>query len=739
MGSSFLSPPAKRTFHYTLTGMSEHNPYTSTINAAANESSNKRSKPPPPPLAVPPGHASFRLLCHSSRIGGVIGKSGNIIKQIQQQTGAKIRVEEPPVECPDRVITVIGQNAVVSRISISEEEIEVSKGQEALVRVFGRILDVAAETDGTGVVAGGMVSCRLLTEASQVGSVIGKGGKIVEKMRKDFGVKIRALTDKLPVCAESTEEMIEIEGDVIAVKKALVAVSRCLQDSQPVDKTRMTDNKLSEAIPKESLPDVHNEFLSQHKTVIPTFSSSSAAYTPRFHSFPLESDGVPIVDAKVQQDVVFRILCSNDRVGGIIGKGGTIIKSLQNETGATISVGATVAECNERLITITASENSESRYSAAQRTTVLVYSRSVEAGYEKGLDSAAIKGSQVTARLVIPSKQVGCLLGKGGSIISEMRKLTGTSIKILGADQAPKCVSQDDQVVQISGDLMHVKDAIYHVTGRLRDNLFSNKRSMHSTGTKGTSSVLTETSAYGGLRDPLRDVARDPLRNVMRDPLRDTLRDVVRDPLRDVTRDPLRDPLRIEVRDPLRDRMRDPLIDSLRDTARDPLTARFMDSLRESLGGPSSLSLHSSLSAAQSLGQHTTFTKMDHFGPALNFDRPASPTLWTGQTTTGVNLRSKNDSSRGFACFKGSLELGSGSKSAVVTNTTVEIAVPENVIGSVYGENGGNLARLRQISGAKVIVHEPRIGTSDRIIVISGTPDQTQAAQSLLQAFILTG
>lgn len=40
----------------------------------------------------------------------------------------------------------------------------------------------------------------------------------------------------------------------------------------------------------------------------------------------------------------------------------------------------------------------------------------------------------------------------------------------------------------------------------------------------------------------------------------------------------------------------------------------------------------------------------------------------------------------------------SGSKSAIITSTTVEIIVPENVIGSVYGENGGNLARLRKVT-----------------------------------------
>ncbi|KAK9166676.1 hypothetical protein Scep_001867 [Stephania cephalantha] len=83
--------------------------------------------------------------------------------------------------------------------------------------------------------------------------------------------------------------------------------------------------------------------------------------------------------------------------------------------------------------------------------------------------------------------------------------------------------------------------------------------------------------------------------------------------------------------------------------------------------------------------------------------------------------------------------LDCGGKSAIVTNTTVEIVVPEDLIGSVYGESGCNLNRLRQISGAQVAMHDPRPGTRESIVIISGTPDQTQAAQSLLQAFILSG
>ncbi|KAJ4716777.1 KH domain-containing protein [Melia azedarach] len=533
--------------------MSDPNPYST-----ANGSSNKRSKPPPPPLIVPPGHVAFRLLCHSSRIGGVIGKSGNVIKQLQQSTGAKIRVEEPPTETPDRVVTVIATPTVETTMTISTEKrsssgnavhnsgngnvedgdnlslhdgkFEVSKAQEGLIRVFERILEVAAETDGIEM---GVVSCRLLAETKQVGSVIGKGGKVVEKIRKESGCKVRVLTENLSACAGPNDEIVEIEGDVLAVKKALIAVSRCLQDCSPSAKTRMTGSRSHEAmlqdtihrplevtsqeticrplelishetllrpleaisheavrrplealpqdilrrpheafasetsrrsseavsfetlrrpfgaVTHETLPDLRVDILSQRNSVLTTTASSSISYASAVHPLSLDSDRVTTLDTRMQQqEVSFRLLCSNDRVGAVIGKGGTIIRALQSETGASISIGATKAECDERLITVTASETPESRYSPAQKAAVVVFSRLIEGGNEKGLDLSSNKGFPVNARLVVASNQVGCLLGKGGTIISEMRKVTGTGIRIIG-DQVPKCVSENDKVVQI--------------------------------------------------------------------------------------------------------------------------------------------------------------------------------------------------------------------------------------------------------------------------------------------------
>lgn len=636
--------------------MFERSPYP----AANGISTTIRQKPPAPLRKIPAGSAGFRLLCHASRIGGVIGKSGTIIKQLQHDTSARIRIEESPPGTDDRVITVIASNSLNRTLALktqgkeednTEEVVEVSAAQEALIRVFERILNVAAEADGGYLAPGGIVSSRLLADTALVGSVIGKGGKVIERIRKETGCKIRVFgSDKLPSCALPRDEMIEIEGDVLAIKKALVAVSRCLQDCCQSDKTRMVGRSL-EAVPPETLPDVHINFPPPGSSVQQPMSTSSVNQASGGRPVLLDADVVPPMDFRTpQQEVHFRILCSSDRVGGVIGKGGTIVRALQSETGASISVASPVAEWDERLITITAMESPESRQSPAQNAVVLVFNRSVEAGFEKGLDSAS-RGSPVSARLLVPSSQVGCLLGKGGSIISDMRKVTGAVIKIIGGSLLPKCASENDQVVQMTGEFVNVRDALYNITGRLRNNLFS-IRMLNAPG-RGSSSKI-DINPYGrGL-------------------------------------------------------------------------------------GPPSLG-HSSGAASHNANQHTTLTQsMDNLRLSHGKDRPSSPSLWKSQAA-GANPRSGQDAGRGLTSVKGGLELGSGNRSAIVTNSTVEIVVPQNVIGSVLGDNGSNLTRLRQISGAKVVVHEPRPGTSDRIVIISGSPDETQAAQSLLQAFILTG
>lgn len=55
----------------------------------------------------------------------------------------------------------------------------------------------------------------------------------------------------------------------------------------------------------------------------------------------------------------------------------------------------------------------------------------------------------VTTRLLVPASRIGCLIGKGGSIINEMRKITKANIRILSKEDLPKVASEDDEMVQV--------------------------------------------------------------------------------------------------------------------------------------------------------------------------------------------------------------------------------------------------------------------------------------------------
>ncbi|XP_076927448.1 KH domain-containing protein HEN4-like [Bidens hawaiensis] len=541
------------------------------------------------PLTVPTDCTCFRLLCHASRIGGVIGKSGHVIKQFQRQTTAKIRVETPNPNSDDRIITIIGNTQLNKTMSFNNNNInnnnnnndfisyEVSAAQEALIKVFERILYVAAEAEGGDLASGGVVSCRLLVDKSVIGAVIGKKGKVIEKIRRDTGCKVRVLgEDKMTSssCALVTDEMVEIEGDNLAIKKALLAVTGCLQERSYAHKAKTVLGGPHHAVSHETIINGHTD--------ISSVSSDGDTCPP-------------------QQEIVFRMLCSSDRMGSVIGKSGTIIQALQNESGASISFNGPVAGCDERVITITSKETLESRNSAAQNAAILVYSR---------IETASSSGVVASARLLISQNQMGCLLGKGGSVIADMRKVTGAVIKIVGDHQVPKCALETDQVVLMTGEFVNVRDALYSVTGRLRTHFFSSKM------LKGH-----------GMRGPHANLHRS------------------------------------------------------------------MEGLK----------LSSSI------------------------EHPAKP---------HTRVRKGNKAS---TSVKGGTELiSSGGRLAIVTSMSVEIVVPQNVIGRVLGENESNLTLLRQISGAKVVVHEPQSGTTDHIVVISGTPDETQSAQSLLQAFILS-
>lgn len=58
---------------------------------------------------------------------------------------------------------------------------------------------------------------------------------------------------------------------------------------------------------------------------------------------------------------------------------------------------------------------------------------------------------------------------------------------------------------------------------------------------------------------------------------------------------------------------------------------------------------------------------------------------------------------------------------------------PQQLAGSIIGKGGQRIKQIRHESGASIKIDEPLEGSEDRIITITGTQDQIQNAQYLLQ------
>ncbi|GKB19676.1 KH domain-containing protein HEN4-like protein [Tanacetum coccineum] len=90
-------------------------------------------------------------------------------------------------------------------------------------------------------------------------------------------------------------------------------------------------------------------------------------------------------------------------------------------------------------------QNPNEPMSAPQDAVLRVQTRIIRAAPEN-------KEQGPTGKIIVSSNQIGCVLSKGGAVISEIRKSTEAYIHILGKDQTSQYVVRNEDVVQIFGN-----------------------------------------------------------------------------------------------------------------------------------------------------------------------------------------------------------------------------------------------------------------------------------------------
>ncbi|KAJ0243551.1 hypothetical protein HA466_0195920 [Hirschfeldia incana] len=425
-------------------------------------SSKRRHRDERDSLAIDREDTVFRYLCPVKKIGSVIGRGGDIVKQLRNETRAKIKIGGEVRGCDERVVTIYSASDETNASGGDRDgEKVLSPAEDALFKIHDRVV---ADDDGGGGSSDGeqKVTAKLLVPSDQIGCVLGRGGQVVQNIRSETGAHIRIVKDRnMPLCALSSDELIQISGEVVIVKKALHQIASRLHENPSRTQSHLSSTPLMS----------HAGGGPRIVGIAPLMDPYGGGY--RSDARPLYQ--APRNDPPPATDFYIRLVSPVDNIASVIGKGGALINQLRQETRATIKVDSGRSEGNDCLITISAREVFDDAYSPTIEAAMRLQPKcSDRVERDSGLVS-------FTTRLLVPRSRIGCLLGKGGAIITEMRRMTKANIRVLGKDSLPKVASEDDEMVQISGELDVAKEALIQITSRLRANVFDREGGAVST------------------------------------------------------------------------------------------------------------------------------------------------------------------------------------------------------------------------------------------------------------------
>ncbi|KAM3665773.1 poly(rC)-binding protein 4 [Ammospiza nelsoni] len=277
---------------------------------------------------------TLRMLMHGKEIGSIIGKKGETVKRIREQSTARITISEG--SCPERITTITGStDAVFRAVSMIAFKLEEDLG-----------------AGGDGVSAGrAPVTLRLVIPASQCGSLIGKAGAKIREIRESTGAQVQVAGDLLP---NSTERAVTVSGVPDTIIQCVRQICAVILESPPKGATIPYHPGLSlgtillSANQGFSMQGQYSGVSPAEVTKLQQLSGHALPFAPLGHAPTM----VPGLDASSQSSSQ-EFLVPNDLIGCIIGRHGSKISEIRQMSGAHIKIGNQTEGSSERHVTIT--------------------------------------------------------------------------------------------------------------------------------------------------------------------------------------------------------------------------------------------------------------------------------------------------------------------------------------------------------------------------------------------------
>ncbi|XP_058144714.1 poly(rC)-binding protein 4 isoform X3 [Dasypus novemcinctus] len=276
---------------------------------------------------------TLRMLMHGKEVGSIIGKKGETVKRIREQSSARITISEG--SCPERITTITGSTAAVfhavSMIAFKLDE------------------DLCAAPANGGNVSRPPVTLRLVIPASQCGSLIGKAGTKIKEIRETTGAQVQVAGDLLP---NSTERAVTVSGVPDAIILCVRQICAVILESPPKGATIPYHPSLSLGT---VLLSANQGFSVQGQYGAVTPAEVTKLQQLSGHTVPFASPSVvPGLDPGAQTSSQ-EFLVPNDLIGCVIGRQGSKISEIRQMSGAHIKIGNQAEGAGERHVTITGS------------------------------------------------------------------------------------------------------------------------------------------------------------------------------------------------------------------------------------------------------------------------------------------------------------------------------------------------------------------------------------------------
>ncbi|XP_060244503.1 poly(rC)-binding protein 2 isoform X21 [Meriones unguiculatus] len=268
---------------------------------------------------------TIRLLMHGKEVGSIIGKKGESVKKMREESGARINISEG--NCPERIITLAGPtNAIFKAFAMIIDKLEE---------------DISSSMTNSTAASRPPVTLRLVVPASQCGSLIGKGGCKIKEIRESTGAQVQVAGDMLP---NSTERAITIAGIpqsiIECVKQICVVMLETLSQSPPKGVT----------IPYRPKPSSSPVIFAGGQLTKLHQLAMQQSHFPMTHG----NTGFSGLDASAQT-TSHELTIPNDLIGCIIGRQGAKINEIRQMSGAQIKIANPVEGSTDRQVTITGS------------------------------------------------------------------------------------------------------------------------------------------------------------------------------------------------------------------------------------------------------------------------------------------------------------------------------------------------------------------------------------------------